>query len=270
MPDNPREKYADLRERLVANSMAWPEGSNDPCWEWTGRRSRPKRPSRGVYGRFNMWVHQMCDTLTFAPHRVMFALFELATAQGKTNAAIDDLLDRPGIPMDEWPEFDLSCPPPQLFSEEDRIFQFLQELRESGHEIDHICANGLCINPYHLQAVTGQKNIALRDERRAKDNTNVAIKEVDTYKRLTPHFVGITALFPRRTSREKIEKTEMPQIGFDFDAVATTEAPVQARTSAAVISLPVRPRGDSPKISPDDQGNIQQLDAYRKTPRLKR
>jgi hypothetical protein len=37
----------------------------------------------------------------------------------------------------------------------------------NGMTVDHKCTNPLCINPDHLDLVTGERNTQLRDERRA-------------------------------------------------------------------------------------------------------
>lgn len=39
-----------------------------------------------------------------------------------------------------------------------------------GHEIDHACVNSLCIEPTHLEAVTGEENIKRRDQREMDAN----------------------------------------------------------------------------------------------------
>jgi len=37
----------------------------------------------------------------------------------------------------------------------------------AGLELDHLCNDTTCINPHHLEPVTGAENIARRDARRA-------------------------------------------------------------------------------------------------------
>jgi hypothetical protein len=39
-----------------------------------------------------------------------------------------------------------------------------------GHEVDHTCVNSLCIEPTHLEAVTGDENIKRRDQRAMEEN----------------------------------------------------------------------------------------------------
>lgn len=57
-------RYADLRERLVANT-AEPE-NGQACWNWTARKDRWR------YGLVNVWVPGMGKVVTLKAHVALY------------------------------------------------------------------------------------------------------------------------------------------------------------------------------------------------------
>jgi hypothetical protein len=141
-------KYANMFQRLVANTQTPnpDKYSDNACWLWTGKKGlspNKKRPDH--YGRLTIWVPMLHKRKVFSAHVVMAILQQIGY-----NASANE------------------------------IYQANQAFLRGGKQIDHMCDRDhaympdppdfypeSCINPDHLQVVTPQKNIQLRDLRRA-------------------------------------------------------------------------------------------------------
>ena len=112
------------------------------CCVWTGFRQDTKGRvyvhGKG-YGRINLWVKLSDGTSgsrKFITHRIAMVLFEISTIK---------------------PDFD--------FSDEADNAQFwalFQAYSTLGLTIDHVCECEPCLNPFHLQWVTIQRNLNFR------------------------------------------------------------------------------------------------------------
>jgi len=122
----PRSPYANLRERLVANSEPEFDGDN-ACWNWTAKRGQHGTK----YGRFTLYVPGLMQRVVLTAHVAMYVLSEIGGL----------------VSVDEF-------------------YLAYLELRCSGLEVDHKCVNMRCLFPDHLEAVTKLVNIQRRDDRR--------------------------------------------------------------------------------------------------------
>jgi hypothetical protein len=120
-------RYANLYARLVANTD---DPENDQgCWPWTAQRDR------WGYGRLNVYVPMLGDTVKIQAHLALFVWLEAAPSD-----------------MDEF-------------------WLAYLELRHSGLELDHECVVPSCIHPDHHSLVTPKENCELRDSRRLRVST---------------------------------------------------------------------------------------------------
>ena len=153
-------KVVSLQQGLMKNSkwelrsdtFAGLPNDQSHCCVWTGFRQDTKGRvyvhGKG-YGRINLWVKLSDGTSgsrKFSTHRISMVLFEISTIK---------------------PDFD--------FSDEADNAQFWALFRAYGTlglTIDHVCECEACLNPYHLEWTTIQKNLVFRPAYGGKERSN--------------------------------------------------------------------------------------------------
>jgi hypothetical protein len=120
-------RYPSLYARLVANTHE-PE-NGQACWPWKSHCDR------WGYGRLNVYVPMLGDTVKVQAHLAVFVWLEAAPSN-----------------LDEF-------------------WLAYLELRHSGLELDHECVTPGCIHPDHHTLVTPKENCQRRDKRRVNPYT---------------------------------------------------------------------------------------------------
>jgi len=85
---------------------------------------------REGYGQLNIWAPGLKRTATLKAHVVLYVLLEAAPANA------------------------------------DEVYLFYKEHSASGLELDHLCEEQWCINPDHLELVTGSENCQRKGRRK--------------------------------------------------------------------------------------------------------